>query len=176
MAAKAATKSEILAGIATTTELSRKQVASVFDALSDVIKNNVGKKGPGLFVVPGLMKIIVVNKPATKAHFTPSFFRATGTTSMKNISANWPQFIVSVMYLNPLSFKNTEQYDQYIANGIVPNIAITTYIAKSRSFINVRLRNPSASTTDIFWSFAFGGVFGNANAASAATSAVPAPQ
>ena len=68
MAAKAATKSEILAGIAATTELSRKQVASVFDALSEVIKTNVGKKGPGLFVIPGLLKIIVIQKPATKAH------------------------------------------------------------------------------------------------------------
>ena len=43
--AKVATKSEILQGIAQKTELSRKQVASVFEALSDQIKNNVGKKG-----------------------------------------------------------------------------------------------------------------------------------
>ncbi|MBN1509880.1 MAG: HU family DNA-binding protein, partial [Sedimentisphaerales bacterium] len=48
-------------------ELSRKQVASVFDALSDLIKKNVGKKGPGVFVVPGLMKIVVIQKPAVKA-------------------------------------------------------------------------------------------------------------
>ena len=68
MAAKLPTKSEILASIAETTELSRKQVASVFDALSDLIKKNVGKKGPGKFVVPGLMKIVVIQKPATKAH------------------------------------------------------------------------------------------------------------
>src|SRR5262249_53439353 len=67
MAAKAATKSEILTSIATTTELSRKQVSSVFDALSDLIGKNVGKKGPGIFAVPGLMKITVINKPATKA-------------------------------------------------------------------------------------------------------------
>jgi nucleoid DNA-binding protein len=62
---KPATKSEILASIATTTKLSRKQVASVFDALSGQIKAGVGKKGPGMFVVPGLMKIMVVVKPAT---------------------------------------------------------------------------------------------------------------
>jgi nucleoid DNA-binding protein len=68
MAAKPLTKSEILASIAETTELSRKQVASVFEALSDLIKKNVGKKGPGKFVVPGLMKIVVIQKPATKAH------------------------------------------------------------------------------------------------------------
>ena len=68
MAAKVLTKSEILASIAETTKLSRKQVASVFEALSDLIKKNVGKKGPGMFVVPGLMKIMVVQRPATKAH------------------------------------------------------------------------------------------------------------
>jgi nucleoid DNA-binding protein len=65
--AKAATKSEILSKIAEATELSRKQVASVFDALSDQIKAGVGKKGPGVFVVPGLMKVMVINKPATPA-------------------------------------------------------------------------------------------------------------
>ena len=63
--AKAATKSEILSGIATKTGLTRKQVASVFDALADQIKAAVGKKGPGIFAVPGLMKITVINKPAT---------------------------------------------------------------------------------------------------------------
>ena len=66
-AAKAPSKSEILAGIAEETQLSRKQVASVFDALSGQIKNALGKKGPGLFVVPGLMKVTLVRKPATKA-------------------------------------------------------------------------------------------------------------
>jgi len=67
MANKAATKSEILTNIATATELSRKQVASVFDALTQQIKAAVGKKGPGVFAVPGLMKITVIQKPATKA-------------------------------------------------------------------------------------------------------------
>jgi nucleoid DNA-binding protein len=67
MAAKPASKSEVLTTIADATELSRKQVASVFNALSDMIAKNVGKKGPGIFAVPGLMKITIVNKPATKA-------------------------------------------------------------------------------------------------------------
>jgi nucleoid DNA-binding protein len=64
---KAATKSEILTNIATETGLSRKQVASVFESLGGQIKNAVGKKGPGLFTVPGLMKVTVINKPAVKA-------------------------------------------------------------------------------------------------------------
>ena len=67
MAKKAASKSEILKNIATTTKLSRKQVASVFDALTQQIKAAVGKKGPGVFAIPGLMKILVIHKPATKA-------------------------------------------------------------------------------------------------------------
>ena len=67
MANKAATKSEILTNIATATQLSRKQVASVLEALTLQIKAAVGKKGPGVFAVPGLMKITVIHKPATKA-------------------------------------------------------------------------------------------------------------
>ena len=66
-AAKGPTKSEILARISEQTELPRKQVAAVFEALSGEIKNALGKKGPGLFVVPGLMKLTLVVKPATKA-------------------------------------------------------------------------------------------------------------
>ncbi len=62
---KPATKSEILSNIAEATELSRKQVASVFDALSAQIKAAVGKKGPGVFALPGLLKITVITKPAT---------------------------------------------------------------------------------------------------------------
>jgi nucleoid DNA-binding protein len=65
--AKAATKSEILSKIGESTGLSRKQVSSVLDSLSEQIKSAVGKKGPGVFAVPGLMKITVIQKPATKA-------------------------------------------------------------------------------------------------------------
>ena len=68
MAAKVPTKSEILADIAASTELSRKQVAAVLESLAGLIKDNVGKKGLGMFVVPGLLKIMVIQKPATKAH------------------------------------------------------------------------------------------------------------
>ena len=64
---KAPSKSEILVRIATATELSRKQVSSVLDALSGEIQKSLGKKGPGVFVVPGLMKLMVITKPAVKA-------------------------------------------------------------------------------------------------------------
>lgn len=64
---KAATKSEIYQSLCTATGLSRKQVASVFDELSKLIRNHLGKKGAGMFTVPGLLKLKVVRKPATKA-------------------------------------------------------------------------------------------------------------
>ncbi len=62
---KPATKSEILSNVADATQLSRKQVASVFEALSGQIEAAVGKKGPGVFALPGLLKIMVILKPAT---------------------------------------------------------------------------------------------------------------
>ena len=64
---KPLTKSETYAYLVATTGLSRKQVAGLFSDLADLIGKSVGKKGPGTYVVPGLMKIRVVRKPATKA-------------------------------------------------------------------------------------------------------------
>jgi len=61
----------------TTTQLSRKQVASILNALTDLIAKNVGKRGPGIFVAPGLMKIMVIQKPATKAHMGINPFTKT---------------------------------------------------------------------------------------------------
>lgn len=74
-APKLATKTEIFGNLADKTGLSKKQISSVFDALTDLIGKELGKKGPGLFVVPGLLKLKVVHKPATKAR--PGFNPAT---------------------------------------------------------------------------------------------------
>ena len=61
----APTKSEILNHIAKDTDLSRKQVAAVFESLAGLIKKSL--RSNGLFTLPGLMKLKVVKKPATKA-------------------------------------------------------------------------------------------------------------
>ena len=66
-ASKAPTKSEVYRDIAEKTELSKKQVAAVFDELNSVIKKNLGSRGPGAFTLPGLCKMVVKKKPATKA-------------------------------------------------------------------------------------------------------------
>ena len=60
-------KTQILDQIAESTELSRKQVAAVLDSLSDVIESHVKKNAVGEFVLPGLLKISTVRKPAVKA-------------------------------------------------------------------------------------------------------------
>src|SRR5271166_4068784 len=65
--AKPATKGEVFTKLATKSGLTKKQVSTVFEALTDLIGSELGKKGPGLFVVPGLLKLKVVRKPATKA-------------------------------------------------------------------------------------------------------------
>lgn len=66
-AKKPPTKTEILNNIADTTELSKKEVAAVFEALGDEIHKAIGKRGgPGAFSIPGLCKILVQRKPATK--------------------------------------------------------------------------------------------------------------
>ena len=63
---KPMTKSEIVAGIADTTGLAKKDVNSVFEAMATQIKKSLGRSGPGAYTVPGLMKLIVQRKPATK--------------------------------------------------------------------------------------------------------------
>ena len=55
--AKARTKSQVFTDLAESSELSKKQIASVFDGLAGLIKKDLGKRGPGVFSVPGLMKI-----------------------------------------------------------------------------------------------------------------------
>jgi len=64
---KPPTKSEILNHIAEDTGISRKQAGAVLDSLQNLIEKSLKARGAGLFNLPGLMKIKVVKKLATKA-------------------------------------------------------------------------------------------------------------
>jgi nucleoid DNA-binding protein len=66
-AAKAATKTEILTNIATATDLPKKKVGEVLDALTEEIKKNLGNRGPGVFTLPGIVKIEKKKMPARPA-------------------------------------------------------------------------------------------------------------
>lgn len=60
-------KTQILDAIAEKTELSRKQVGAVLEELGGVIEGHIKKNAVGEFVLPGLLKIVTIRKPATKA-------------------------------------------------------------------------------------------------------------
>ena len=64
---KGRTKSEMFKHLAEATNLSRKQIAAVFDGLAQIIKDDLGKKGPGICTIPGLLKIKRVHRPAKPA-------------------------------------------------------------------------------------------------------------
>jgi nucleoid DNA-binding protein len=92
---KPPTKSEIYAKIVDDTGLARKDVAAVFDSLNGQIKKSLGGRGgPGMFSIPGLLKMRVVKKPAKKARkginpFTGEemMFKAKPASKVVKISA-----------------------------------------------------------------------------------------
>ena len=61
----APTKSDVVAQICKDAEVSRKQVAAMFESLNGQIKKSL--RSNGVFTLPGLLKMKVVKKPATKA-------------------------------------------------------------------------------------------------------------
>lgn len=65
-AKKALTKSGFVAEIAEKAELSKKQVEAVLEAITDCIKSQLGGKGPGKFVFPGLARMTLTKVKAVK--------------------------------------------------------------------------------------------------------------
>ena len=66
MAGKRLTKAQVIAELANATDLDKKSVNRVFEGLQELIRKQLSARGPGEFVVPGLVKLRVVKKPATK--------------------------------------------------------------------------------------------------------------
>lgn len=64
---KAFTKGQLISTLAGSTGLNRKDVALVLEELRDIIAVHMKKQGPRQFTLPGLIKITVKHKPATKA-------------------------------------------------------------------------------------------------------------
>lgn len=64
---KRMTKAQIVSELAEKTNLSKKQVQSVFEALREQMKRELGKKGPGEFAIPDLVKVVVKKTKARKA-------------------------------------------------------------------------------------------------------------
>ena len=66
-ASKARSKGDVFRSIGDLVGVHRRDVAAVFHGLGALIKADLGKGGAGAFKVPGLMRITVKRKPATKA-------------------------------------------------------------------------------------------------------------
>lgn len=77
---KAATKAEIVTSLSEKTGLTKKQVNGLFEELAGLIKKDLGKRGSGMFTVPGLVKLKVKRKPATKARKGINPFTGEPTT------------------------------------------------------------------------------------------------
>ncbi len=74
------TKSQILASVAESTGLSKKQVGDVMDEFHTLIERSIKKRSVGEFTVPGIMKITTVKKPARKARKGINPFTGEETT------------------------------------------------------------------------------------------------
>ncbi len=60
-------KTELIGRISDTTELTRRDVGSVLESLAEQIERSLGRRGPGMFTLPGLIKIEKKRVPARKA-------------------------------------------------------------------------------------------------------------
>ena len=66
-AKKPMTKSELLNAISNQTDLNRREVSAVLDALSAQISKSLGPRGAAAFTLPGLVKIEKKKVPARQA-------------------------------------------------------------------------------------------------------------
>lgn len=82
-AKKKMTKAQTIAELATKTGLTKKQINDVFEALRETMKRELGKRGAGVFEVPGIVRFKVREQEARKG----VTFRnpATGETVVRDV-------------------------------------------------------------------------------------------
>jgi len=74
------TKSTLLSTLAARTSLARKEVNNVLSQLSSIVAAHLKKGGPGKFMLPGLLKLVVKQVPAKKARKGINPFTGEQTT------------------------------------------------------------------------------------------------
>jgi nucleoid DNA-binding protein len=93
------TKTELLEALSTGSDLTKKQAGQVLDVLGNVIGTQLSKKGSGIFILPGLLKITRVSKPARKAGKKPNPFKPG---EMMEVKARAAHNVVKVRPLKKL--------------------------------------------------------------------------
>ncbi len=90
------TKAKLIAAISEDTELTRKEVASVFESMANYMHRHLKKRSAGSFTLPGLAKFSVTSKKATRAHTKPNPFKPG---EMMQVSAKPARRIVKIRAL-----------------------------------------------------------------------------
>ena len=81
---KPLTKSQLIANVSESCDLTKKQVAAVLEAVAANIKTSLGRSGCGKFVLPGLLKVEKKRVPARKARKgVPNPFKPGETMDVK---------------------------------------------------------------------------------------------
>ena len=69
MSTKRMSKSQFVTTLAEKSGLNKKQASSALDTINVMVAQQLGKRGPGeVLIPPGLLKLNVVEKPATRQH------------------------------------------------------------------------------------------------------------
>lgn len=82
---KRMTKAAVISELAQRTDLSKKQVASVFEALQGMISRELGRRGPWEFVIPDMMKLTLKKTPAKPNH--PVRMPGTNDVEIRDVPA-----------------------------------------------------------------------------------------
>ena len=61
-------KSQFVTTLAEKSGLSKQQAESALEAINAIVAQQLGKRGPGEILIPGLLRLNVVEKPATSQH------------------------------------------------------------------------------------------------------------
>jgi nucleoid DNA-binding protein len=61
-------KSQFVTVLSEKSGLSKKQARAALDSINAMVAQQLGQKGPGEIVLPGLLKLSIVVKPATHQH------------------------------------------------------------------------------------------------------------
>jgi len=65
---KRMSKSQFVATLAEKSGLDKKQATSALEMINAIVAQQLGKSGPGEVLIPGMLKLTVVDKPATSKH------------------------------------------------------------------------------------------------------------
>ena len=68
MSNKRMSKTQFVTTLAEKSGLNKKQASSALDAINAMIAEQLSKRGPGEILIPGLLKLNVVDKPATRQY------------------------------------------------------------------------------------------------------------